>query len=622
MARMIPERCMTDNSGERLVYEALSSLPDDYTVVHSLFLGSIDAEHKLINEGDFAVLHPRKGIIFIEVKGGDIRFAGGMLQYQNGVVSNKNPYQQALEMKYKFEKRLQELIDSDPCFNEFSFSHCLMIVAAWFPGTKRENLLNSKLPLYGDMNITFTAESLLDATAAVEALFEYGNYRNIRHYLSDEQAKAIVENILAPKGELTQYEMSTEHEIKKAKLMEAQGVILKILHKQRCAFICGEAGSGKTWIALRWAEQCALRQETVLFLCYNRKLHDYLSANHKHSHISYYTIGRFAVEHSLSESDTTDYELLADMLRAQIGTNGFPYKHVIIDEGQDFGMEEIENAHILELLREVALSEPNNGTFYVFYDENQYVHERGGIPRMLREAKEPFVLPYNCRNTTAIAKTVAKALGKSVDQEVLDRNWQGERPKMFFVDPSPAGQGLPDEAKRILDESIRCFVAQGYKDIKIITCSTLTKSPYSDLCRQDVSQEYGFTYTDMYYDCRVDGETVSCQLLTCRQYKGMDAQAVVLVDVDAEAFLRRNPASSADDKGHPTYRRMPLFYVGASRACFALHIICSMADIDCNELLDAWKVMGNMPEVGRKERQTWGVRAALAKALEADVGQL
>ena len=30
----------------------------------------------------------------------------------------------------------------------------------------------------------------------------------------------------------------------------------------------------------------------------------------------------------------------------------FPYQHVIIDEGQDFGKEEIDEVEIIELLRE------------------------------------------------------------------------------------------------------------------------------------------------------------------------------------------------------------------------------------------------------------------------------
>lgn len=60
------------SDGEALVYKALCRLNDEYTVFH-LYRGKWRSE----GEGDFIVIHPRKGILSIEVKSGSIAYRDG-----------------------------------------------------------------------------------------------------------------------------------------------------------------------------------------------------------------------------------------------------------------------------------------------------------------------------------------------------------------------------------------------------------------------------------------------------------------------------------------------------------------------------------------------------------------
>lgn len=45
----------------------------------------------------------------------------------------------------------------------------------------------------------------------------------------------------------------------------------------------------------------------------------------------------------------------------------FPYMHVVIDEGQDFGMDVVEETGIIEILKSIITDvKPDNASFYIF----------------------------------------------------------------------------------------------------------------------------------------------------------------------------------------------------------------------------------------------------------------
>ena len=80
MARMIPTTIddTTASRAERLMFGGLrDQLPDDYTVLHAVAWtrrtrGYPDSD----GEVDFVVIHPTRGLLVLEVKGGRIRVDG------------------------------------------------------------------------------------------------------------------------------------------------------------------------------------------------------------------------------------------------------------------------------------------------------------------------------------------------------------------------------------------------------------------------------------------------------------------------------------------------------------------------------------------------------------------
>lgn len=78
MARILL-RSQPERHGERATLEKLSQLPDPWTVFYSLgFLDrkGFDRQREL----DFLALHPQRGAVFIEVKGGQVRFDDGVVR--------------------------------------------------------------------------------------------------------------------------------------------------------------------------------------------------------------------------------------------------------------------------------------------------------------------------------------------------------------------------------------------------------------------------------------------------------------------------------------------------------------------------------------------------------------
>ena len=55
--------------------------------------------------------------------------------------------------------------------------------------------------------------------------------------------------------------------------------------------------------------------------------------------------------------------MLKDKLETAYFEGAFPFRHIIIDEGQDFGQDRIEEADIISTLETTVLSEEINGSF-------------------------------------------------------------------------------------------------------------------------------------------------------------------------------------------------------------------------------------------------------------------
>lgn len=547
MAILYPEKPkeFSKYSREDIMFDALSKLPDDYYIFHSFSIVNVKNNNMQESETDFVVFNPNKGILCIEAKAGNVKYENGEWKYGSGIVmSHDGPFNQASTNKYKL-------------INYFKFkgygnllNKCKFLHAVWFPSISIEKVNNIELPSEGDKHLILTSESLDNIENDISKIFDVVLPNNVRTSLNNNDIEIILNRILAPKFNLVSIaEIDVDHKrMVFKKMLSEQIALLNYLEEQHEAIINGMAGTGKTVMAIEKAKRHADKNEKVLFLCYNYYLKEYLKNNYANQYIDYYTIDGLTCD--MCKISKADYSILKDYLTETYINSSFPYKHIIIDEGQDFGKSDLDEVNIIELLKENVLHN-DDGTFYMFYDKNQMIQSKDA-PNYIKDADCKLTLYKNCRNTINIARTSLRLLGSDKAPTMYEGAIYGESPRMYFCNDRVDSI---NKLNQIIDE----INEQAIKNIQILTCKTEETSILKDDC-------LGGNY---FYKSK------KIPFTTCRKFKGLEAEVVILVDVDKSIYEQEMELIS---------------YVGSSRAKFELNIIANISEEDANILVDKYDI--------------------------------
>ena len=530
---MIPsnEEEFNNSFGERQIYLALKDgLPDDYTVFHSYKWNQRSRDNSIEwGEADFTVFHRKYGVLVIEVKSGGIILDDGYWYSERTDNQQRNrmkmgPLDQANKTKYNL---IDSISESLPIMER-----CRVEAAVWFPSISGGDLSHD-LPKAYHPDIVLTEESLNAPEQAIKKAYRFYNSEN-QTKLSQHVASQIVK-ALAPEFRAVQSMSSirAENEYAFFRLTNEQNSLLEYLDEQLTAAIQGCAGTGKTLLAVEKARRLS-KDGKVLFLCFNQFLmEDLREKNWEYrDKIDFYNLQRLVIRNTKTEylpelDDITDYLLDAE--------ERWPYRHIVVDEGQDF-----HETH-LELLAEIAKDQ--GGAFYVFYDENQLVQQRL-IQECLQKAPCRLILRRNCRNTRHIATTSARSI--DIEPVIWDKLPDGELPVFHIL--SEESELVPRLVTLVSQYSREGVPAQ---QITILTLKTIETSSMRNI--------------NMIGNHKIVSSRNDDGLLftTVRRFKGLESDIIILIDVDAETF--------------EDIQSRNLFYVGASRAKHALDII-TLAD--------------------------------------------
>lgn len=542
MAIMIPNRphAFAPASLEGVMFTALEKLPDEYYVFHSLRLSTVVDNTFHESETDFVVFNKRLGILCLEAKAGQVRYENGYWLYGSGEpMHNGGPFNQASSNKWKLIKYFEN--------HRFAsiLEKCKFLHAVWFPSISESDVRGMRLPTESDKALIMTKEALADPQPYLERILSMKLPNGKETNLTEQEVNRILREILCPQFNVFP-SVSFESDLKKIvfhRMLEEQSGILNFLSEQKTAVINGAAGTGKTMIAVEKAQRHASAGEKVLFLCYNAQLKNYLSENYPHDNIDYYTISGLACK--LCDTATPNYGKLKSVLEDMYVFDNFPYMHVIIDEGQDFGTEAVEETGILEIIKSIITDiKPDNASFYIFYDKLQLVQART-IPQYISDADCKLTLYRNCRNTENIATTSLAPITER-KPKLIDGCVKGVPAKLHFCLSD-------DKAREKIDFIIDALRGQGVKDIVILTCKTESTSVMTNVISNGL-------YRNKY------------RFSTCRKFKGLEADAVILTDVDAGIFEEQKSL---------------LYYVGTSRARLWLDIITTMDSDACADVLQS-----------------------------------
>lgn len=511
------------SEGERLVYEALSTLSNEYVIFHSYrWLGEVD-QWRSEGEADFVIIHPKKGILSIEVKAGGISYRdGNWIQINRNTKEEKiiDPLGQAAESQFRIQNYLRK---------QCKIQLPVIGRAAWFPSVAIHDKI--RLPLEANQDIILDVDCLMNPVKALERAFAYWNDNlSYRHReLSNHEFQEII-NTLMPTFNIVESVASNALETARSyiQMTKQQASILEFLREQPTAVIHGPAGTGKTMLAIEKAKMLANEGKKVLYFCFNEFLLSYVTEHYGHANITFHNV-RSLAEELMPDAKFSLAEIIPQFIRYfqnEYDDAKWEYSNVVIDEGQDIAEDVLEHISLLvDML---------GGHYYVFYDKNQYIMMHKSTHWLDTYGDCRLVLYKNCRNTAEIAKTVGTTVD-TIKKDAYINELTGIMPTgSFYKDEKELRNIVTKFVTHMLQDKVKP------EDIVILTMGSVQNSMLGS-------------------DLKINGISIATEpkknyvlFTSVRKFKGLEAKAVLLIDINVERLT---------DELHKR-----LVYVGASRA--------------------------------------------------------
>jgi hypothetical protein len=516
---MYPETLTNVNvksPAEKLLFEVFESqLDENFHVLHSVAWIEIRRKGNKPSDGeiDFVILHPKMGILLLEVKGGLIGRDENSHWYtirKDGTQADiKNPFEQVKENKYALIKKLRSLPN---------WTHDLPTIghAVAFPdGTIDDLEFGADIP----SEIVMLHNHLGNTGKWLSDCFKFwasGSYVSP----GDDGVQTLLD-LFKRSWFMREPRLGEELDLEKSiidRYTEEQFALLDWLAGRPRAAIRGCAGSGKTLLAIKKAEQLAKEGFRTLVTCYNRNLADYLNN----------TIGRkprikvrsfhglcqeYAEKTGRNKKPDWDDRLanfydsiMPEALyeAAICGDDDFKFDAIVVDEGQDFNETWWTG---LEML----LEDPANGVFFIFYDDNQLVYSRrANLP--VQEA--PFSLNTNCRNTKKIHEVSTKYYQS--DLKIRCKGPEGRDPRTTSYSEfpfSPEAALTEILARLVYEQNVHPA------DIVILSSNGRLSDPMKNI---EAAGAFLLVEKNSLHSNEIQSTTI-------RQFKGLEKPVVILV---------------------------------------------------------------------------------------------
>ena len=563
MARMIPPVISGDDvpPGEKLVFRQIrqSTSAEDWVVLHSLDLAGHVSQ--VMGEMDFLVIIPGKGVLCAEVKSHrSISYTEGV--WYLGGKSERDPFRQVRDNKHSLLKYLKR--DDVPVRPYFPIWHTVI-----FPYVN----FSQSSPEWNSWEIIDRRK--INQQGVVGALGSVA--KHVRRHLSkttswfdtNSASPSTAESnrlaeILRPEFELFESPASRAGREQKELLQytRQQYDALDVMERNPRVIFEGNAGTGKTLLAVEAARRAALRDYRVLFVCYNRLLGAKLKKQFSEmdAHITCGTLHSLMMDVSgpFPDRNSPDEKFYQEELpfaaAEDFASSTQPFDFVVIDEAQDL----LGENYIL-FLDACVDGGLRHGEWAMFGDfSNQSIYSGNLSPKRnrfidldsFRSQSGSFVFPLkkNCRNRPRIVSLLTSGvdLNPGYSETLLSDNKQ---------DPIWRTSEEDSRSVALLEDELNSLLDKGYRPEEIVVLSPQRKD---SLARRLASRPSWDRRLMPYEDSPESG---FIRFTTIYAFKGLEARAVVITD-----FI---DLSSNEYRG--------LFYVAASRAINTLVIISSPA---------------------------------------------
>lgn len=549
-------------AGEKDLFNKLRDDPDTagWVVLHSLDL----KKHKSKIEGelDMVVLVPRLGILCIEVKGCDVSRQDGKWIY---------PYETSLEGPFKQASRSMHSLRTYLVGRDCTLSGLLFFSAAvftrvdfdeqspeWHPWQFINRRLFIRRPI--SSNIINILQRVHEHVASRVGRNSWYNDTDSRP--DEGQVRRMVallrdnfEYAASPRSDLESLEQLI------CRFTEEQFDALDLLEDNDRVVFKGPAGTGKTFIAMEAAKRAIAEGKSVLFVCYNKLLGEWLKAQTT-GYSNDPEVFQCRTFHSLlleiagekptkgagSEYWRKDLPVRAADRLLDDASPCTAFDMLVIDEAQDL-LEE-EYLDVFDLLLKGGLAGGRWAMFGDFERQAIYVSEGGTVAlQALEELSErapihaKYSLRINCRNAERIAEILTITSGLAPGYKRVLQDIEGSDVDPLFY------SSIPEQEKQLA-----FAIGNLKKTFKAGEIMVLSMKNDESSCAGIASS--GSIGARLAPIRKVqDGQTIPFSSI--HAFKGLEAPAVIITDIDS---LNEEKARA-------------LLYVGMSRARIRLFML-------------------------------------------------
>lgn len=521
--------------GEQKVFRELadSEGTDDWIVLHSLAI----ANHVKNPEGeaDFVVIAPRLGVLIIEVKSHlQVDYRNGAWYLGNDPPTTRGPFKQASEAMHSIKKFLER--------KKVELRWTPVLSAAWFTQVRArtsfppaeewhdwqvldsEDLRQGPSSAVSAIRRTFTA-----GIAHLENLFPGFAYGGVG---PDEGTAEGILRHLRPNFEVgvVAGDLRSAREGQLVRFVEEQYDALDSMADNRAVLFTGPAGSGKSFLAMEAARREVNQGHRGRLICFNSLLGKRLAQDLPSD--PRLTVGTLHSQMlalaGISAPQDGDYEFwqatlpeLAMEALVDAGDEAL-VDFLVIDEVQDVLKEPYLD--VLDLMVEGGLE---GGRVLMFGDFERQAIFDDGAGRELLDTRLPHLparrLLMNCRNLPRIGHSVNLFSG-------LDPGYTKFRRGDDFVHPNPVWLKYHrgEDQSALLRQAVQALRDEKYELNEIVVLSPLAAGSVAA------------TSTDNWLRSLLkpaDGrirKRGELQYATIHAYKGLEAPAVILTDLDRD----------------------------------------------------------------------------------------
>ncbi len=574
MARMHPEVLgpagrlgRADNrepsNAERMVFEEIARQFDDqWDGYYSVwFRDTAPGEHA---EADFALVGP-EGVLLIEVKGGEVeRLADGQWRFTNRFgevvkVTGRGPFNQVRDAWYAMKSHVRATCGDefvDECIWGYAVvtPECQIRMAGPDPSAPQALWLDSVG--FPEQLRGFVDSVICYWRADIERRSRSGH--RPRNLTLAERLR--LQRALTPVVRCVVGAGVEAREIGRTmrRLTTEQCSILDHLQLDPRLVIQGGAGTGKTLVALEQARREVAASRRVLYVCFNRLLADHVSRG---PHTRSMTIGTYhqfvmrllrdagitvELPSSWPEFNAATPDLVLEALE-RLGERFVSWDYLVVDEAQDLMTEGFFS--VLELVLRGGLS---GGRWLMCLDTEQAIFssqfDQAYYERFLGHAgARRGQLSINCRNTKQIA-AYGHAIGAVPHRSCAPII--GRMPNIdYYTNHADLRRKVRSTVNRLVAEFRAAMIPESH-----ITVLIGKREPYEALV---INELRGCIAQPQLLRADEIPDPRRIQVSTIQAYKGLEADAVVLLGIDnlAEQWQRK------------------LFYVASTRARAVLEIL-------------------------------------------------